>query len=403
MRQRTELAVAVGAALLLAVAAGAIGRARERATPREDRRSVQLAGPLGARAWRDALERLGVEVRLLRRRPAAWHEEPWAERETLIAVLDPSRPLDARDGREVGALLDEGATVLLAGAGAASALACVGYAAVPADTFAATRAGDIARPTLRAAAELRELTVPEPDSGATSDFVAECERRAVAGVTPWLVGSQGQLLGVEVETDAGGTAILLADGGLLANEVLRDSLSAAGPELLALVAGRFERVYVDEYHHGFGPGGALGPALRRWLATTPAGWLLVQLAAVGLLALATGAVRFGPVLPLRRTPRRSPLEHVAALARALSAARGHDVAVRLFAQGLRRRLGRRLDAPRADPAPWLDELARGARAPAARAAAATLRTALTTPTDAAGVQRAANAVEDLWETLTPGR
>jgi hypothetical protein len=91
---------------------------------------------------------------------------------------------------------------------------------------------------------------------------------------------------------------------------------------------------------------------------------------------------------------------VRALATALAAARGHDVAVRLLVQGLRRRLapGRPL---RADLAGWLETMAPHLRSERARADAAELRRLISRPQSADGVLRAATTVEDLWQELKP--
>jgi len=99
--------------------------------------------------------------------------------------------------------------------------------------------------------------------------------------------------------------------------------------------------------------------------------------------------------------RRSPLEHVRALATALAAARGHETAVRLMAQGLRRRLSRAGRAGPADLDRWLAGLADSLRTDRGRRALATLTDASTGSPTSAGVLEAANAVEILWEELKP--
>jgi hypothetical protein len=118
--------------------------------------------------------------------------------------------------------------------------------------------------------------------------------------------------------------------------------------------------------------------------------------------------RFGPARAGIERRRRSPLEHVRALATALAAARGHDVAVKLLVQGLRRRLARGTEAApgralRADPRPWLTGVARRARTPRGRAAALELLEITSQPQSPDGVLRAADLVEDLWTDLTPSR
>jgi hypothetical protein len=119
----------------------------------------------------------------------------------------------------------------------------------------------------------------------------------------------------------------------------------------------------------------------------------------GTLALLAAGVRFGPPREVLPRKRRASLEHVRALATALAAARGHDVAISVLIQGLRRRLnpGARMRADaRSD---WLDTLEGRSLSPRARDSVRELK-ALTKPgQDEAAVLRAANAVEDVWDTL----
>jgi hypothetical protein len=92
---------------------------------------------------------------------------------------------------------------------------------------------------------------------------------------------------------------------------------------------------------------------------------------------------------------------VRALATALAAARGHDVAVRLIVQGLRRRLSATARPAPGQVGPWLEGLAPAVRTPAGRAALDTLRSVTQRPATSDDVLRAADAVETLWEELTP--
>ncbi len=60
MHPRAELALGTALVLALAVAAGIVGLRRARLTDVDDRRSTFLAGPVGARGYAEALERLGA-------------------------------------------------------------------------------------------------------------------------------------------------------------------------------------------------------------------------------------------------------------------------------------------------------------------------------------------------------
>jgi hypothetical protein len=123
--------------------------------------------------------------------------------------------------------------------------------------------------------------------------------------------------------------------------------------------------------------------------------------ATALGGLVASGVRFGPVRSVIARRRRSPLEHVRALATALAAARGHDTAVRLMLQGLRRRLSRAGRPGPADLDRWLAGLGPAVRSDRGRQALATLLAHHRRPPSREGVLEAATAVETLWDELKP--
>jgi hypothetical protein len=196
---------------------------------------------------------------------------------------------------------------------------------------------------------------------------------------------------------------LAADPGYFRNRAWRTTdVPFFAVPLLTPATGRGRgRVTWDEYHQGFGRGGSLEGAVLDWLARTPAGWALLQLVAVGLVALAVAAVRFGPARSVIDRRRRSPLEHVEALAVSLQGAGGVDTAVGLIVAGLRRRLGRagvvRLDEQRA----WLGALELALPTTRARNAVRRLQQAETQPGGPERALVAAQALEDVWEELRP--
>jgi hypothetical protein len=192
---------------------------------------------------------------------------------------------------------------------------------------------------------------------------------------------------------------LVADDRLFANRALRET--AAGPFVLRLVVPRYRHVIVDEYHHGFDASRSLGGAALGWTFRSPWGWIILQLAGVGVIALLAAGVRFGPIRPGIERRRRSPLEHVRALATALAAARGHDVAIALIVQGLRRRLAPASRSSREDIGGWLDGLAPSVRTPEGREALDALTSMIRRPATSDDVLRAADAAESLWKELTP--
>jgi hypothetical protein len=401
MRQRTELAFAAGLVLVLGVSAGVVGLQKARLTDTDPRRSTFLAGPSGARGFADALERLGVQVQPFRRAVALY--DTVATGRTLTAFLDPTNPLDSREGLLVASLRTD---LLVAGRGASAALRCLGWDVVPRprhlDSLAVVRPpGSEARsfPTLRAVLRRRESPVAVGSSGAEDGSMIRCTAPAALRVDTLLRTTGGRPIAVRAALDDGRTATLVADGRLFANRALRET--AAGPFVLGLVVPRYERVVVDEYHHGFDASRSLSGATLDWTLRSPWGWAILQLAVVGVLALLAAGVRFGPIRSGIERRRRSPLEHVRALATALASARGHDVAVGLIVQGLRRRLAPAERGHRGEIGPWLEGLAPAVRTPEGRAALQTLTSVIRTPVSADDVLRAADAVETLWEELTP--
>ena len=396
MRHRTELALAVGIVTALGLIVTAIGTRGARPEDEDLRRSTYLAGPFGARGFAEAAERLGIRVVRQRSRTRDLLDTGAAEAETIYAVLDPAAELSPLDAIELTGVVDAGGSLLVAGRGAASVMACYGYAPQPLPGRPALVHGDTI--------EIWSFLARLPDSVARRRSLLDDGSDIACGPIParaetLLATIESEPVALRLAPDSGGTVTLVADGGLFANRALRET--AAGEFALGLVAGRGHRLIVDEYHHGFGPGGGMFAALRSWLADSPWGWAVVHLAVVSVLALLAGAVRFGPARRVISRKRRSALEHVRALANALAAARGHDEAVALLIRGLRRRLSRPGERLRGDASEWLAGLAERVTSPASRTAVTTLQSLSRGRADANGVLRAANAVEDVWQDLKP--
>jgi hypothetical protein len=406
MRPRAELAVGVGVLAVLALGVAALGTRERRAPDLDQRRSTFLTGPEGARGFAEALDRLGIQVERFRRRPASLPDS--GSDRTVLALLGPSEPPDQLEATAIVSFAGR-SDLLLAGAATNAVMRCYGYAArIRRSPVAAVPPG---RPAIQSditvgAVLARAASGVVTDSAALGEDgrIASCVVPEPLQIDTLLRTAGGRLAALRLRLDGGRAVTLVADDALFSNRALR--ASGAGPFALGLVAGRYDRVLVDEYHQGYGPSGSLVRAVAGWSFRTPWGWAAWQLAGVGLIALASAAVRFGPIRPAPGRKRRSPLEHVHALATALAAAHGHDLAVRLMAQGLRRRLSRGPHAVRgaglrADPRPWLGALAPHLRSSRGREAAAALLALTDRPQGADGVLRAANVVEDLWGDLKP--
>lgn len=401
MPPRLRVALALAGLIMLGVIATVAGERRTRRPDDDPRRSTFVYGPAGASGWAGGLERLGIVVERVRD-PRELTADTAPSQDALVAVIEPLQRLGPFDGSALADYVVRGGHLLVAGSSSAAAMRCLGYGvelrrrdsllAMPPGAAPVADAPWV-RATLRAHA--RRVVVDTVE--AVSGVISECRVPQPLRVDTLLVAA-GDAVAVDLHLEGGGRAVLVADGALFSNRRLR--ATAAGPFALGLAARRYARVRVDEYHHGYDSGGSLAGALLSWSAESPWGWAVWQLALVGVVALIGSGVRFGPPQPLDERRRRSPLEHVRALATALAAARGHDVAIRLLVQGLRRRLGRG-GAHSDDLHGWLASLAPHLRTARAQGAAATLAALTVPPQPAASVLRAANAVEDLWEELRP--
>jgi len=400
MRPRTEALAGAAALLLLTALAAALGRRANRETVGDFRASTFVPGPLGSRALADGLSRLKVEVRRYRGRIRALEGDSTT---TLLAVIDPDLPLSGLDREALLRWSEETGDLLLAGPGAEPVMRCFGFSLDwrGRDSLALSAPGE-GGPWPRVAGVLAAAadSVVEDTTRLADARIFRCAVPPVSQVDTLLTTTSGRVAALRLRLDPSGRqVILLADAGVLRNRALRET--AAGPFALALLAGGYRRVIFEEAHHGFGEGGSLAGATLGWSLRSPWGWAGWQLAAAGLVALFAGAVRFGPAIPVIVRRRRSPLEHVRALATALAAARGHDVAIGSIVQGLRRRLLPAGQRGRGDWRPWVAQLPQRVRTPRARDAARTLESLTRPGQPPDGVLRAANAVEDVWEELRP--
>ena len=148
-----------------------------------------------------------------------------------------------------------------------------------------------------------------------------------------------------------GRVVVAADPDLLRNDVLRVCRWGADIAAVRMLeyasedapgGGRRQRLVFDEYHQGFGeqPGTVRG--IVTYLRRTSSGHLVLQLAAAGLLLLFAIGPRLLPPRATERIERRSPLEHVDALARAYRAVGATRTATTRLVHGVRRRVDKSL-------------------------------------------------------------
>jgi len=141
-----------------------------------------------------------------------------------------------------------------------------------------------------------------------------------------------------------GYVIAVAPAQLLMNQVMRDPRAAiAIVRALQFANGsappleRSGNVVFDEYHHGFGTHADMPAAVARALTNTPPGRVILEVAMAALVLLLAFAVRPLAPVPIPSTSRRSPLEHVGALAHAYSQVNARRVGTNMLVRGLRRR------------------------------------------------------------------
>jgi hypothetical protein len=399
--------VLLGGFLALMLVMGVLGRRHApEATVGDYRPSTLVTGPSGTSALAETLEALGLPVDPRRISLFGVADDLGPQASTVgVMVVEPSvTGMTDEEAAEAVRYLRTGGTLVLAGfTGIERGL---GYAAVlVGDDEDSARvvvpAGIDSLPPVHVVVGTRRRPSP-----------GDARPPEVERVDTLFATIGGRPVALLARFDGGGRALLIGEDALLRNWSLRETDAGAMviPWILSL---GLTRLVVDEYHHGFGQG-ALARSSWRWLIGGPAGWALLQLCVAGLITLIYLAVRFGPAIHVIRRRRRSPLEHLEALASGLERVHAAGTATDLLGRGLARRLRKRgHDVPRAawarDRDRWLTTLGRGSDNPAIQAAVQRLGSLLggAGPSGDLRVLGTAQAVEDVWEALKrpsgPGR
>jgi len=206
-----------------------------------------------------------------------------------------------------------------------------------------------------------------------------------------------------------GRVAVVADPDLFRNDVLRVcrwGADVAAVRILEYVSddapagGRRERLVFDEYHQGYGdhPGTVRG--IVTYLGRTASGHLVLQLAGAGLVLLLAVGPRLLPPRAAERIERRSPLEHVDALARAYRAVGATRTATARLVHGVRRRVEHSLGARSAVSSDdaflgWAEQ-----RAPARASDVELVRQALAKPVSRRDLEIVGQALRRLETSLT---
>ncbi len=150
-----------------------------------------------------------------------------------------------------------------------------------------------------------------------------------------LAKSEKGVLAIEIPIGKG-RIVALPDPAIVSNRALRHADNAVW---LVTLAARWPngKVLFDEYHHGFGEQRSV--AMLAWaFLKTPWGWVLLQVAAAGLLYVFGYRRRFGRISEPLPQARTSPLELVEARASLFQAAEARELAASLIVQNLSRQL-----------------------------------------------------------------
>lgn len=418
MSYRTE----IGLVLLLVTAIGIAVIAsggRRSFTPLYEPVSTLHSGPSGGRAPYDVLAALGVPVER-RRTPLFDLARQVRRRPAVLLVVEPENALAPAEREAVAQYVATGG-VLVAVGYAGGLTGCLGWqlaapdsahrvgrdsalVASPPGVYRLPPVTQVLRPVQpdtsegisKRITELKKLNSP----GGMLRELGECQAAILSGPDTVLSTVAQEPVVLRLRFRGGGRAVLVSDDAYFRNAAWRttDVPIVLVPLLVPQPRGRMSW---DEYHHGYDTGGSMFGTVLGWMAHTPVGWALWQLTAVLLVWLAVTAVRFGPPRAVLDRRRRSPLEHVEALAAGLEGAAGTEPAVELVLSGLRRRLSRTGQLPRGDVRQWLSSLELALPTRRGREAARRLQDVLTKPGGAERVLGAAQAVEDVWEELRP--
>ncbi|MGQ0649792.1 MAG: DUF4350 domain-containing protein [Gemmatimonadaceae bacterium] len=403
MRPRTELALGLAVFLSFVLLAFGAGM-RKRGTVATDTRASSLVfSPSGTRALAEVVERSGGRVTRWRQRVQLLSDSIAGG--ATVVLAQPAVPLTVNDALALLALTEGTSHLLVAGVGAQTIYRCLGYELDFSFLDSARVLGSSGVVRRRVASTFRTDTDTARTMSSGLIERVSCPDVPVASVDTLLRTDADEPVVLRLHrSDSDNAILLLSDAVLISNAGLA---TVELPEVLVReVLALSDHVVFDEYHQ-FGASGSLWRATLQWTRASPWGWMVWQLAIVGLLLFLFGAVRFGPVRRSIPRERRSPLEHVRALATALAASNGHDVAIASLVRGLHRRLaavggesrGGRARPPRAAWHPWVDQLARRIPDPEVRERAARLSMYAAPGQPDTAVRAAANAVEDVWEAL----
>lgn len=419
--RRGEL-VLLGAFAIALVVAAVAGLRSGALHEWDSRLSTDVSAPRGAKGLALTLERLGVRIERWRR-PLLAIDSVLARSDAKqrLALLDVTTLPIAPERRALARYIEAGGDLFIVGISGMEECLGVEINLVELDSAQEVRAEDfrfgvqyhrMGKSSVLPPAGIGDLpdvhwTVAiDPDTTAQDrrsreadeDWVQECGLVRMGSEV--LVQTRDSVpVMVRLRFAGGGLVTLLADNEFISNRALKET-DVGALVIPVLLARRPQVLVVDEYHHDLGSGRSLWLSALEWLVSNPGGWALVQLGLAALLALALAAIRFGPAMKVVERRRRSPQEHLEALATGLERSNEAGTAISLIVSGLRRRL-----SSGGTPAPsslnvdaWLAALGKRAT-PKARAELSNLRDLVQRGASHRDVLEAARTAEILWKRL----
>ncbi|HEV2749954.1 MAG TPA: DUF4350 domain-containing protein [Gemmatimonadales bacterium] len=410
MSRRAEILMVLLLGVLLALAVWAGRRAAGPPPVVDSRASTLVSGPDGSRALYDILARLGVPVER-RRTPLFDLATNTQRRPAALAVIDPPQDLVSAELSQVVQFVKDGGAVVAADRGGGISR-CVGWDVAYRFDFMQVDSFRVVATDHRVALPAVTNYFRPPATGQGERDAArrlrggeiedsQCETLLPLAQDTLLRLLDGRPAALRLQYRGGGTVTLVADAGYFRNRAWRETPVPEFVTPLLVPAHRRGRLAWDEYHQRFGSATSLSRELVGWLLRAPTGWALLQLVALLLIGLALVGVRFGPARAVIERRRRSPIEHLEALAAGLEGAAGVDTSVALTVSSLRRRLGRTGVLAAGEERSWLAALELALPTAAGRNAVRRLQRILNQPGGPERALAAAQAVEDVWTELRP--
>ena len=303
----------------------------------QDRLTTYSVQEGGARGFYQTADQLGWSVSRLE---SSFSDS--MDRNVTYVLLSPPRTLRTREEQQLLAAVRGGASLLLVGGRRFRLLDSLGLNRTGSPRSEVDDQAGMWASVSTGRAGCRR-SIPGELAGLDLVYETVALQDSNAVVTPLIVaaGRRGrEHIAVGMQYGRG-RVVVVTERRMFRNDVIRMCDKKEGVMAMRMLEWVSEpvgrRVVFDEYHHGFGSGDAPTRVIARGVAGSPSGRVAIQVAIAALVLLISAAARPIPPRPRERIERRSPFEHVGALARAYENVGATRRATRLFVRGLRRR------------------------------------------------------------------